>query len=93
MTVQADELERVSSRIGAAIVGFCQRLGPGGEFYADDLRQHVLNACQSAPASPDRVLRALRQVGKLNYEVVSRSKSLYRVLAVEPRCPGFLFSL
>ena len=36
-----------------------------------------------APDSPGRILRQLRQQRLLNYEVVSRRQSLYRVLPVE----------
>ena len=36
---------------------------------------------ETAPGSADRVLRDLRQRGSIDYEVVSRRSSLYRVLA------------
>lgn len=77
-----EHLGRVSVRIANAIVAFCvEQLGR--QFHADDLRQYVRAAVgEIAPGSADRVLRDLRQHGALNYEVVSRSKSLYRVLDV-----------
>jgi hypothetical protein len=36
-----------------------------------------------APGSPERILRQLRQQGELNYKVVSRRQSLYKVVPVE----------
>lgn len=33
-----------------------------------------------APDSPGRILRLLRQSGRINYVVISRSKSLYRII-------------
>jgi hypothetical protein len=81
--IQRAELARVSSRIAAAIIAFCKGR-VGAEFHADDLRSHV-TACVgvAAPGSADRILRDLRQRKALDYEVVSRSKSLYRVLSVQ----------
>jgi hypothetical protein len=71
-----EHLHRVRDRIGDAIVGFSEVSAP--QFRMDDLRRHVVRAVGViAPASPDRVLRALRQEGRLNYVVVSRRASLY----------------
>lgn len=68
-------LESVSERIAGRILGFCaSRVGK--EFHADDLRQHVGDC---APGSADRVLRLLRQTERLDYVVLNRRKSLYRV--------------
>jgi hypothetical protein len=73
------ELERVSVRIAGALIHFC-RMRRGQTFYADELRQYVMrNVGSIAPASADRILRDLRQRGVVNYEVISRSKSLYLV--------------
>lgn len=77
---QRENLERVSSRIGRAIVQFCSERGAGKRFHADELRNHVTAATGiNAPASADRVLRDLRQRNKLGYTVVSRRESLYEV--------------
>lgn len=78
------ERQRVLSRIGAAVLAFCRaRLEQrGGEFHADDLRRAITAAALCAPASPDRILRALRQSGHLDYAVVDRRASLYRVTRV-----------
>jgi hypothetical protein len=78
-----NELSRVSDRLNSAIIEFCRR-HTDKEFRMDDLRQYV-NDCSilCAPASPDRILRHLRQSGKVVYELVSRPKSLYRILEVQ----------
>jgi hypothetical protein len=77
---QQENLERVSTRIAAAIIRFLR----GHEyFYADDLRKAVVNETGiAAPASADRVLRDLRQRGIIDYVVVSRHESYYRTLRV-----------
>lgn len=73
----AAHLDRVTSRIGAAIEDFKSQSGP--EFHADDLRRFVeARVGLSAPGSADRVLRSLRAQGRINYDVISRSRSLYR---------------
>ena len=77
-------LESVASRIAQAIISFCNAR-TGREFHADDLRQYVtakVGAC--APGSADRVLRDLRQKGAVEYEVINRAASLYRVRSVNP---------
>lgn len=71
------ELVRVQDRIGDAVLAF-QQQHPGGPWHMDALRRFVERSVGAvAPASPDRILRALRAAGRVNYRVVSRSKSLY----------------
>lgn len=55
------------------------------QFTAQELREYVSYRTKStkAPSSPDRVMRDLRKEGKINYQVVNRTKSLYRTLPVE----------
>jgi hypothetical protein len=52
------------------------------EWHVEELRKFVFDSVGGyiAPASPDRILRDLRQKGRVNYVVVSRAKSLYRSL-------------
>lgn len=76
----AEHLTRVSANIAGAIMDFLARRAPTGMFYAEELRDHVHVATgYTAPASADRVLRDLRQQGKVKYHVISRRDSLYRV--------------
>ena len=78
---QASHLNRVTSKTSAAIAEFFAKLEVGATFHAQELRDHVAAQVLTAPASPDRVMRKLRQVGEINYELVDRRGSLYRKLA------------
>jgi hypothetical protein len=76
------ELTRVRGSIGRSVVDFCAAR-VGQTFHASELREHVARECgAAAPASADRILRALRADGVCVYTVVDRGASLYRVLAV-----------
>ena len=55
------------------------RLYAGHAFHAEELRRCVLiYEPEIAPDSPGRILRLLRQEGKLNYVVINRRNSLYQ---------------
>ena len=72
---QADNLQRVSSRIAASIMDFIRT---HAYFHADDLRKHVTATVGNvAPGSSDRILRDLRQRGVIEYTVISRKDSFY----------------
>jgi hypothetical protein len=82
---QSINLERVSSRVAAAIIAFCEANLQRAErrFHAEDLRRFVARETGiAAPASADRILRDLRQRGMIEYRVLSRHASLYEVVAV-----------
>jgi hypothetical protein len=82
-TAQQQQLERVRDRIADAILAFA--LAWPGEWHMDDLRRFVeRHVGRVAPASPDRILRALRAEQRLNYRVVSRPQSLYAWEPVPP---------
>jgi hypothetical protein len=81
MPKQDEELSRVTSAIGRAILEFAR---VNRTFHAEDLRRAVSNVSVTAPASADRVLRDLRQRGLISYRVVSRTESLYEVESVTP---------
>lgn len=77
---QAENLERVSSRIALAIIRFCQGRK---RFHMDELRAWVVSETGiAAPDSAGRILRYLRQRGVIDYWVVDRRASLYEVLSV-----------
>jgi len=96
MTEQTQQLNRVAATAKEAILDFIkQRLtasdgtngaftadGTNGVFTADQLRFYVNNNVVGgvSPSSADRVLRQLRQSGKLDYAVINRGKSIYRAL-------------
>ncbi len=84
MSAQADNIERVSAKIGDAIRRFCDdRLGQ--TFRMEELVRYVQGETTIAPDSPSRILRLLRRQGLIGYEVLSRKDSLYRV--TEPVAP------
>ena len=86
MSGNQEYLDLVSERIGAAVIKFCE-IVCGKTFFADDLRKYVRSVVgEVAPGSPDRILRDLRQKGKLGYRVVSRRESIYEALWIgKPR--------
>jgi hypothetical protein len=76
---QKSHLIRVRSKVTLAIESFFARMSEGDEFHAQDLRDYVTALVPGiAPASPDRILRDMRQRGEVDYVVVSRKDSLYR---------------
>ena len=78
----AANLNRVRSRIGAAVTAFIrERIASGRlEFRIAELHDYVTEQCGGAPASPDRILRDGRQRGWFDYTVLSRRKSLYKII-------------
>ena len=91
MSQQESELVRVRHRIGVAI---CDALATRlalhrPEFFAEELRREVAARIgKAAPGSADRILRDLRQRGVLDYVVLSRRRSHYRVVRVGPPPPA-----
>ena len=75
--VQLAERRRVAAAIGETILAFCSC---HSSFRMKELKAYVDKHHSSAPASTDRILRTLRQEGRVNYRVLSRSGSLYEVL-------------
>ncbi len=94
MTEQSQQLNRVAATAGEAILDFIKsRLADttlNGAFTADQLRNYVNNNVQGgvSPSSADRVLRNLRQQGKLDYLVLNRGKSLYRAVPLGTTKPA-----
>jgi hypothetical protein len=80
---QQANIERVNERIGAAVLDFCKECAQTdhGLFYMEDLRKYVSERVGGyiAPDSPGRILRLLREQGKLDYTVLSRAESLYEI--------------
>ena len=82
--------EKVRENLTAGPVGqlvrrFCigrMRSTSHREFHGSELYRYVLNHEAVAPDTPRRVLSLLREHGQLDYEVVNRAKSLYRILGV-----------
>ena len=74
----AASLDRVSDRIAKHVLAFC-RAHVGLEFHMDWLTQYVRECGWAAPDSAGRILRSLRQRGLVEYSLLSRRDSLYRV--------------
>ncbi len=79
---QEIELKRVKSKTSDWILEFFNAHQINEEFHAEDLHNFVKAKANIAPASADRIMRDMKQNGEINYEVVSRSQSLYKKLAV-----------
>jgi len=76
---QGEHLRRVGRRI-ARYIGDFFRAHAGQQFHMDDLRKYVQGRePNTSPDSPSRIMRDLRQRGRIDYEVVSRKDSLYLV--------------
>ena len=80
------ELSRVRQRLSAVVLDFCseviQQQPP--HFRLEDLYRFVVGAgVDCAPNSPYRILRQLQSEGLVEYDVISRGQSLYRVTQVE----------
>ena len=81
---QRQQLARVSGRIAPYVAAFVNaRIGQ--TFFISELTEYVRQQAGCAPASPDRILRDLRQRKLVAYEIVSRSRSEYRGLALTGR--------
>jgi hypothetical protein len=87
MSEQDENLERVSSKIGAFVRSFFRERWSAGQkfFFVKELHEYVSDRAKVAPASSDRVLRDLRWNGQLDYRVVDRRASRYEILSAEPK--------
>ena len=75
-------LYRVNDRIAGHVLVFC-RAHVGLEFHMDWLTEYVRECGWAAPDSAGRILRSLRQKGRVEYSLLSRRDSLYRVESVK----------
>lgn len=79
MSAQAENIERVRSKIESSIINFALT-HIDKPFHMEDLTRHVKAQIPDiAPDSPGRILRLLRRQRALDYEVVNRRQSLYRI--------------
>jgi len=77
---QDHHLSRVSSRIAGHIISFFIDRGRGAEFHNAELVAYIRAAgFEVAPDSPGRIMRDLRSAGTIDYVVVNRRQSLYRI--------------
>lgn len=78
-------LRRVKLAVSATIRAFLMERGEGKQFSMVELTEYVRARHPIAPDSAGRILRDMNQRGEIAYQLVSRSKSLYRVVSVQPR--------
>lgn len=85
MGAHKQNLARVSTRIGGLIDNFItERIVTNQpEFFMDELREYVRNNGVIAPDSPGRILRQKRLDGEIDYVVISRSRSRYKLLMAQ----------
>ena len=79
MSDSPENRKRVRGKIVELIKEFCQI---DRTFHMSELNAHIAAGFDGyvAPDSPGRIMRMLKQEGIINYELVSRSQSKYRVV-------------
>jgi hypothetical protein len=79
-----EHLQHNEATAGDAVLAFCKQ-HLNNTFTADELRLYVAEHITGtvSPSTADRVLRNLRIKGQVEYVVLNRGKSLYKVTAVE----------
>lgn len=75
------EISRVSKKISTIVFEFC-RQHVGQEFHMCELEEFINRYTMTAPGSAGRILRLLDQAGTITYQLIERSKSLYRIINV-----------
>ena len=82
MSEQERQIRRVDRNIGDLVLAFCQSRR---EFHLHELEAYVKeHHARSTPGSGGRILRQLKKQGKVNYEVLNRSLSHYRITSGKP---------
>lgn len=87
-TEQARQLKRVSGALAEIVVAFLRERGVGGTFHGADLGRYVQERHACSPGSESRILRNLRSNGVLGFEVVNRTRSLYRITKLALAAPA-----
>jgi hypothetical protein len=75
---------RVYRKTALQIIDFCKTrlLSGNAEFTMLELETYVSEKCHTTPGSAGRILRMLNTIGKVQYQLKDRSKSLYSVFTV-----------
>lgn len=89
-TQQTHQLERVQANLATLVLDWCERKGPGHVFHLAEFTRDILNQVLCSPTSPFRILAHLRQRGHVNYVVLNRAASLYRLEPLEETDPFLL---
>ena len=79
------DLDRVASSLRPSILAFLRSLRAGQRFTAADLGEYVLARHPgTAPGSPCRVLRYMRESGDARVSLVDQTASVYQVTETPP---------
>lgn len=81
VATQPRELARCRSAVAPVILDFWKSRGIGAQFHMSELTEFVRRRTPIAPDSAGRILRDMRQAGEINYRVIDRRRSLYRIEA------------
>jgi hypothetical protein len=80
---QRENIARVHAKIAPVIAAFFHERGIGSQFHVDDLRRYVARRyAVIAPDSAGRIMRDMRVKQWVDYEVVNRRASLYRITSL-----------
>ena len=83
---QQENIARVHAKIAPVIASFFHERGLGATFHVDDLRRYVARRyAVIAPDSAGRIMRDMREREWVDYEVVNRRASLYRITSIAAR--------
>lgn len=82
---QVKQLERVKSKLLKEVINYCTMMKSknDGKFFMVGLVDWCMEVIKCSPDSPSRILREARKEEWLDYEVLSRSKSLYKILWIK----------
>lgn len=76
-----EDRQRVKEKLEGLVISFLRARGYGATFNLNELVLYVMQQKLVSPSSPGRILQLLKRDGKIDYEVVSRSQSLYRIIS------------
>jgi hypothetical protein len=78
------EKGRVSANIAKIIIDFCKEKvhAQSAQFTMTELEEYVTKKHQITPGSAGRILRDLKLMGRIQYDVISRPDALYRLWSV-----------
>lgn len=79
---QEDQLGRTSNALAPIIASYYEEYGIGHEFTLHAITLHVMQQVVCSPTSPYRVMAEMKKNGQLNYVVLNRAQSLYKIVEV-----------
>jgi hypothetical protein len=81
--IDKGERRRVHGNIANVILSFCrERLKAGGSFTMSELEEYVNKEHHITPGSGGRILRELKLIGRIQYNVKDRAQSTYCLWSV-----------